>query len=69
MMHLFVNTATSAAVQELDCLAISGLIRTKTLFNAYTMIFKIEGCLLLQAFNLMAFLFSFLMGACFSDSE
>ena len=46
MMHLFVNTATNAAVQELDCLAISGLIRTKTLFNAYTMIFKIEGCLL-----------------------
>ena len=46
MMHLFVNTATSATVQELDCLAISGLIRTKTLFNAYTMIFKFEGCLL-----------------------
>ena len=34
------------AVQELDCLAISELIRTKTLFNAYTMISKIEGCLL-----------------------
>ena len=47
MMHLFVNTATSAAIQELDCLAISGLIRTKTLFNAYTMIFKTKGCLLL----------------------
>ena len=32
--------------QELDCVAITGLIRTRTLFNAYTMIFKIEGCLL-----------------------
>ena len=41
----FVKTATSAAVQELDCLAISGLIKTKTLLNAYTMIFKIKGCL------------------------
>ena len=55
MMHLFVNTATSAAVQELDRLAISGLIRTKTLFNAYTMIFKIEGCLLI-AFPCIYFL-------------
>ena len=46
MMHLFMITATTAAVQELDCLAISGFIRTKTLFNAHTMIFEIEGCLL-----------------------
>ncbi len=45
MMHLFVNTETSAAVQELNYLSIFGLIRTKTLLNAYTMIFKIDGCL------------------------
>ena len=36
MMHLFVNTATNAAVKEFDCLAISRLIRTKAIFNAYT---------------------------------
>ena len=34
LMHIFVNTATSAAVQELDCLVVPGLIRTNTLFNA-----------------------------------
>ena len=36
MMHLVVNTATNAAVKEFDCLAISRLIRTKAIFNAYT---------------------------------
>ena len=49
MMHLFVNMATNPAVQEMDCLAISGIVRTKILFNVYTMIFRIEGCLLVSA--------------------
>ena len=35
MMHLIANTATSAAVQELDCLTIPGLISTENILNAY----------------------------------